>query len=353
MFPDAPIYDLLSGAEAIRLARNPSLLTNELKILKPGTWVVIDEIQKVPALMDEVHGLIENYRLNFVLSGSSARKLRRHGTNLLAGRALLTRFFPLVSAEIGNTCQLPNAYTYGMLPKSVLSQRSQAFLKSYVQTYLKEEIQSEALTRNIGGFARFLEIAARQNGQITNVSNIARDAGVARQTVQGYFEILIDTLIGFWLPAWKLKSATKQVSHSKFYFFDSGIARTLSGRLSYPVTPEEKGPLVETWILHEIRAYLSYRELDYPIFYWSTPDQVEVDVLLETVDSYFALEIKSTSYWEKSFNRGLLRLKGEIRDKPVKTMGTFLGERPLESEGHRIYPVLQFLDMLWNDEIIK
>ena len=195
-----------------------------------------------------------------------------------------------------------------------------------------------------------MEIAARQNGQVTNVSNIARDAQVARQTVQGYFEILVDTLIGFWLPAWKLKRATKQVAHSKFYFFDAGVCRALSGRLAYPVTDVEKGPLFETWIIHEIRAFLAYHELDYPVFYWSSHDQVEVDVLFETQDCYIAIEIKSTSYWERSFNKGLDRIKEEISEKPVRTMGVYNGERELEVEGVRILPVALFLKKLWAGE---
>ncbi|MDX2020440.1 MAG: DUF4143 domain-containing protein [Deltaproteobacteria bacterium] len=143
-----------------------------------------------------------------------------------------------------------------------------------MDTYIREEVQAEALTRNIGAFARFLEVAARQNGQVTNTSNVSRDAQVARQTVQGYFDVLVDTLLGFWLPAWKLKRATKLVAHPKFYFFDAGVARTLTGRLAYPPTPEEFGPLFETWLLHEIRAYLSYAGLSYPLQFFRTHDHV-------------------------------------------------------------------------------
>jgi predicted AAA+ superfamily ATPase len=347
IFPQAPTYDLLNSSEALRLARKPSVLFDELRLLEPHTWVVIDEIQKVPALMDEVHRLIENHALRFVLSGSSARKLKSHGTNLLAGRALWTPFFPLVSAEVDGPLKTNDDYIFGMLPKAFLADRPQAFLRSYVQTYLKEEIQSEALTRNIGGFSRFLEIAARQNGQVTNVTNIARDAQVARQTVQGYFQILVDTLIGFWLPAWKLKQSIKQIAHPKFYFFDAGVCRALSGRLAYPPTDQEKGPLFETWILHEIRAFLAYQELDYPLYYWSSYDQVEVDVLLETQDSFLAIEIKSTSHWERSFNRGLHRLKKDITDKPVRLQGVYCGERALEMDGVHILPVGDFLKALW------
>lgn len=350
LFPEAQLYDLLNSGEALRLARNPSAIFDELKILPPNSWVVIDEIQKVPMLMDEVHRLIENNGLRFVLSGSSARKLRSRGTNLLAGRALLASFFPLVSQEVGERSFSDGSYIYGMLPKALYSERPQRYLRSYVQTYLKEEIQAEALTRSIGGFSRFLEIAARQNGQTTNVTNIARDAQVARQTVQGYFEILVDTLIGFWLPAWKLKHATKQVAHPKFYFFDAGVCRALSGRLAYPATEEEKGPLFETWIVHELRAFLSYNELDYPMYYWSSHDKVEVDILIEMQDCFLALELKSTSYWDKSFNKGLKRIKQDIDHKPVCLFGVYCGERELEVDEIRVLPVSQFLKKLWAGE---
>src|SRR5439155_19931595 len=185
-------------------------------------WVVIDEIQKVPALLDEVHRQIEKHRRRFILSGSSARKLRHGAANLLAGRAIQLDMFPLVSSEVGAVPPLERL-AFGMLPKAFASAKPQRFLQSYVLTYLKEEVQAEALTRNIGAFSRFLEIAALYNAQLANTANIARDAQVARQTVQGYFDVLVDTLLGSWLHAWKLKRAAKLVSHPKFYFFDAGV----------------------------------------------------------------------------------------------------------------------------------
>jgi len=352
-FKDAMRYDLLDSSESLRLARQPDLLYQELKATAPGTWVVIDEIQKVPALLNEVHRLIENHQIKFILSGSSARKLKRGGDNLLAGRALVTSFFPLVSAEVNFEFGDSDRYIYGMLPKAFLSLKPQSFLRSYTQTYLKEEIQTEALIRNIGGFARFLEIAARQNGQTTNVSNIARDAQVARQTVQGYFDILIDTLLGFWLPTWKLKPGVKQVSHPKFYFFDAGVCRALSGRLPFPPLPEEKGALFETWILHEIRAYLSYSDLHYPVYYWSSHDQVEVDVFLETTKGFVAIELKSTLEWQKSFNLGLIRMKEELPRHSVTTIGVYCGKRAMEYEGIQVFPYAEFLKKLWAGEMIR
>jgi len=211
-FGEAVYYDLLNTSEALRLERNPHQIARELEALKPESWVVIDEVQKVPALLDEVHRLIEECGLRFILCGSSARKLKRGGANLLAGRALMAHMHPLLSTEMGEAYDVEAAMVLGGLPRAVAAPDAKAFLLTYAELYLNEEIRMEALTRNVGGFSRFLEVAARQNGQVTNVSNIARDAGVGRTTVQNYFEILVDTLIGHWMHPWKLKRATKQVA---------------------------------------------------------------------------------------------------------------------------------------------
>ncbi len=348
-FPRAPSYDLLRSSEALRLARDPSVLTHELSSLAPGSWVVIDEVQKVPALLDEVHHLIERRKLRFLLSGSSARKLRRGGTNLLAGRALRADFFPLVSHECGTIPPLERV-AFGMLPRTATLERPQPYLRAYCETYLREEVQSEALTRNIGGFARFLEVAARQNGMVTNASNIASDAQVARQTVQGYFEVLIDTLLGFWLPAWRPRRKTKVVTHPKFYFFDAGVARTLGGRLAYPPTPDELGILFETYLLHEIRAWLSYTERAYPLAYFRTHDAVEVDLLFESNKGHVAIEIKSTTRWHKDHLKGFRRVSEEIPG--VRCLGVYAGERPLKVEGVDILPYGTFLKRLWAGDLI-
>ena len=352
-FKDAVTYDLLDSGESLRLNREPNLLYKETQRLEPGSWVVIDEVQKAPPVLNEVQRLIEEKRLRFILSGSSARKLRRGGTNLLAGRALLTPFFPLVSREV--EFQLPELRRsgFGMLPRAFVSEKPQHYLRTYAHAYLQEEIKAEALTRNIGAFSRFLEVAARQNGQVTNVSNIARDAQVARQTVEGYFEILVDTLIGAWLPAWKLKRATKQLQHPKFYFFDAGVCRALSARLPYPPLEEEMGFLFETWIFNELRAYLSYSGLNYPLYYWSSPDRVEVDFFLETADGHVAVEVKSGAVWRKAFQKGLVRLRGEMGKGAVRCFGVYGGSRGAEYDGVPILPWVEFLRRLWRGEIIK
>lgn len=350
-FPDATTYDLLDTGEALRLAREPGALYRELAGLPPESWVVIDEVQKVPALLDEVHRLMETRRLRFVLSGSSARKIRHGGANLLAGRALTTSLFPLVSAELGVPMDLDRALRFGSLPMAVTGQDPAGYLRSYAETYLDQEIRAEALTRNLGSFSRFLEIAARQNGQVTNTSAIGRDAGVSRSTVQNHFEILVDTLIGSWLPAWKLKSATKQVQQSKFYFFDPGVARALTGRQAYPPTAEELGALLETLVLHELRAFLGYTGRGYPLCFWRTYDGAEVDFLFETQDGFVAIEVKASKRWDKRFHRGLRRLRSELGAERTKCFGLYLGERSALWDDVQVLPVLEFLRRLWGGEI--
>lgn len=350
-FPDARFYDLLSSRETLRFSRDPSMLYDELSHLDKNSWVIIDEVQKVPALLDEVHRLIENKGLRFVLSGSSARKLRRGGANLLAGRARTVRMFPLVSKELGKTFDPEKILQFGALPSAITKDDPKEFLNSYVESYLEQEIKAEAIVKDIGNFARFLEIAARQNGQSTNVSNIARDAMVARQTVQGYFEILVDTLVGHWLPAWKLKNSTKNVLHSKFYFFDTGIVRALANRLSFPLMPEECGFLLETLILAEVRACLSYNKLDYPLYFWRNYDQTEVDLLCETPKGFLALEIKAAKQWKNQFNRGLHRIRDDLGKQKVKCLGVYQGEHTIEKDGIRVYSIKEFLRHLWEREL--
>ena len=352
-FPTAAAYDLLDTREALRLSKNPDVLFRELAALPAGSWAVIDEVQKVPELLNEVHRLIEARGLRFVLSGSSARKLRRRGVNLLAGRAITTTLFPLVSAELDFELDVERALSYGTLPMALVDDDPLDYLRTYAETYLVQEVQAEALTRNLGAFARFLEIAARQNAQATNATSIARDAGIDRRTVQNHFAILTDTLIGYWLPAWKLKSATKQVRQSKFYFFDGGVVRALSGRLPYPPTLEERGPLVETLILNEIRAFLSYTGRHYRAHYWRSYDDAEVDVLCETAAGFVAIEIKATTRWDRRFNRGLHRVRQHLAPHATSCFGVYLGQRAALWDDVRILPALDFLKRLWDGEVLR
>ena len=350
-FPGAAVYDLLDAGTALRLAVQPQLLYHELSTLPPGAWTVIDEVQKVPALFDEVQRLIETRQLRFVLSASSTRKLGRAGVNLLAGRAATLAMMPLVSAELGFHRDPALFLRYGSLPLAVDANDPREYLRSYAETYLVQEVHAEALTRNIGAFARFLEVAARHNGQTINASAIAKAVGVRRETVRSHFDVLVDTLLGCRLPAWKLKSASKQVAHSKFYFFDAGIARTLAGRLPYPPTDEELGPLAETFVLSELRAYLAHSRLDYQLHFWRTHDGAEVDLLCETADGVVAIDVKPATRWDKRFQRGLRRLREHL---PSATCyGVYFGRRPAQWDEVRVLPVLDFLQRLWNGEVIR
>lgn len=350
-FSDALTYDLLGNAEYLRLTRNPSLLYEEASRLPARSWIVIDEVQRVPALLNEVHRLIEEFDLRFVLSGSSARKIRRSGVNLLAGRAYIRKLFPLTSSELGRDFELAKVLRHGCMPLAITGDIPSDYLNSYVQTYLIHEIQAEAQLRNLAGFSRFMEISARQNAQVTNMSNIGRDAAAHRTTVQAYFEVLEDTFIGTWLPAWKRKRTNKQVQQSKFYFFDCGVARTLAGRGAFEPSPEEEGILLETLVYNELRAYLAYRGLDYPVTYFRTYYGTGVDFLVETPSKYVAIEVQSTATWSRKFNLGFIHVREVLHPVTVKAIGIFNGPRPSLSYGTEVYPARMFLEELWADRL--
>lgn len=352
-FSGAPTYDLLDPGESLRLLGDPGLPWQELQHLPPRTWVVIDEVQKVPAVLNTVHRLIELRRLRFVLSGSSARPLRRGGVNLLAGRARTARMFPLVSGELGGDADAARILRHGSLPTAVTGRGPADFLRSYAETYLLEEVKAEGLARSLGGFARFLEVAARQNGQVTNVAGIARDVGIARRTVAGYFEVLIDTLIGAWLPSWKRKPSNRQVQQSRFFFFDPGVVRALAGRLPLPPTPEEQGPLLETWLFGELRAFLSYRGLHYPLSFWRSYSGAEVDFLIETPTGFVGVEVKASQRWERRFLRGFAQLEKDCGPGEIRGYGVYLGDREARWGQIEVLPALDFLRRLWAGEVLE
>lgn len=351
-FPNALTFDLLDSATLSRLLREPEKLYQEVSAANVE-WVVIDEVQQIPQLLNEVHRAIENLGQKFVLSGSSARKLRGANVNLLAGRALTKNMFSLTSSELGSDFTSERALQFGTLPQAMNSDAPTDYLRSYALNYLVQEIQVEARVRNLGGFARFLEVAARQNAQLTNVSSIARDVGVARTTVQSYFDVLGDTLISFWLPAWRRKRSNKQVASNKFFMFDCGVVRALSERLIYPITNEERGPLFETLIVNEIRAYLAYSNLHFPLYYFRTYNGVEVDILFESLNGYVAIEIKSSTRWERNFNRGLHTVARDLAGHSVRKFGVFNGPNEQLIEDVRVVPIAKFLQKLWAGEVVS
>lgn len=343
---DCVIVDLLDSALKRRLQRNPELLYETYKSLPPHSIVVIDEIAEVPELLNEVHRLISQCNLKFVLCGSSARKLKRNGYNTLGGRAYPCYFYPLVSVEIPDF-DLDKALQHGMLPNHYLSERPQRNLAAYIDVYLREEIKQESLVRNLSGFQRFLEVAALTDGEMVNYANIASDCGVAASTVREYFEILQDTLIGYMIPAYT-KTVKRRVTQApRFYFFDVGVSNYLLHRTQIvPGTPEY-GHAFEHFVIQEIIAYLGYNHKEEKLSYWHTYSGQEVDVVIG--DARIAIELKSS---EEIQNKHLTGLKAFGEEHPDSRrivvsrdlFHRFVGEIEL-------IPVRQFLHQMWNEEL--
>lgn len=305
-FPHAERFDLLDEALYQALLADPGQFADRLRTRSRGSWIWIDEVQRLPGLLNEVHRFIEERRLRFVLTGSSARKLRRSGVNLLGGRALSRSLYPFVPEELGSDFDLPRALRYGTLPLVQMAEDPAETLEAYVQTYLRQEIQVEALVRNLPGFARFLPVAALFHGQTLNVASLARDAGVARTTIEGYLEILDETLLAFRLPAWEARLRVRERRHPKLFWVDAGIVRAARRGLGEP-TAEERGALLEGTVAMLLRAYDSYRGLYDDLAYWSPAEAVktEVDFLLRRGRRFVALEVKTSGRADADSLRGL------------------------------------------------
>ncbi|MCE2438836.1 MAG: ATP-binding protein [Candidatus Latescibacteria bacterium] len=350
-FPDAHVVNLLAEDTYQRLLANPGLLAAELQAVPDGRWVVMDEIQRLPTLLNEVHRFIEERSLRFVLCGSSARKLKRAGVNLLAGRALNRAMHPFTPEELGERFALDDALQHGLLPIVWDSEDRAETLVAYTQMYLKEEIQAEALVRNLPGFARFLPVVALFHGQTLNVTNIAREAQVARTTVTGYMEILEETLLGFQLPAYETRLRVRERKLPKWYWCDPGLVRAMK-RVTTPPSPEERGALFEGLIAQSIRAYTDYRNLCDECFYWSTPAQTrtEVDFLLNRAGEFLAVEVKSGGTFAESWCKGLrvlAALPGLCRRLVVYPEGPELRT----TDGIEILPFSKFSSLLAADSL--
>lgn len=347
VFPNAIVYDLLKSDDFERLARKPSLLREELLQKGPDTVVIVDEIQKVPPLLDEVHWLIENSGIRFILCGSSARKLKRVGTNLLGGRALTYTMHPLVSAEIPDF-DLIKAVNNGMIPRHYMAQNPKKRLQSYIGTYLKEEIQDEAVVRQLSSFNRFLEIAAQTDGEIVNYSNIASDCGVSATTVKEYFNVLSQTLIGYMVPSFTKSKKRRAVVAPRFYYFDVGIVNYLLHRNQLEPGSADFGHAFEHLIIQEILAYLDYHDMENAIAYWRTDGGYEVDAVL--CNAKVAIEIKSTEEVQSKHTKGL---KAFLEDFPsAKPIVVSRDANTRTLNGIEILPYQVFLSRLWNGEII-
>ena len=344
--PQARWYNLLLDRELLRLMRSPGALRREIEALPRGAWIVIDEVQKLPSLLNEVHDALSAAprRWNFALTGSSARRLRRADVNLLGGRVVMRQMLPLTAAEAGGEPVADDLLRFGALPL-VRAEKSAAgridLLQAYVDTYLTQEIRAEALVRSLETFTRFLEVAALANAQVTNVASLARDAAVARPTVQGYFEVLTDTLLGVWLPAWRPRAKVKEVAHPKFYLFDSGVARALAHRLREPLDAAERGALLETLVFHELRAQIAYAGIGGELSYYRTPSGTEVDFIWTRARAATGIEVKASERWRPEFARALKELHagGTIR----RAYGVYLGDRPLQDGAVRVLPLAAFL----------
>ena len=353
--PRATWFDLLRSTEYLQFLRNPEVFRQRVAALPRGQWIVVDEIQRLPALLDEIHSLMNEQpkKHRFAITGSSARKLRRSGVNLLAGRTINRRFFPLTGAEMEFEFSLDELLRFGCLPAIRSERTSHAqmdTLDAYVTNYVREEIQQEAAVKNLDSFSRFLEVAAIMNGQVTNVAGIARDAAVSRPTVQGYFEVLIDTLIGVWLPAWQPRAKVKEARHPRFYFFDPGIVRAVAGRTREPLGQEERGALLETLVLHELRARINVANCGGELSYWRTPSGTEVDFVWSRGARAVAIEVKAGKTWRAEYSRGLKSLAETKRI--AKCFGVYAGADRLKDGPVHVLPVIDFMRDLTTGRIL-
>jgi predicted AAA+ superfamily ATPase len=347
LYPNARYINLLKADEFLDLSQKPERLRQSLG--SKDELVIIDEIQKLPQLLDEVQAMmLENPKLKFILTGSSARKIKRGQANLLAGRAIVQNFYPLVSAEVGYE-QVLKRLNRGSLPAVFDSEIYRDDLRSYVGTYLKEEILEEGLNRGIEGFSRFLEVASLSNGKQINFTEIGNDAGVPPRIIREYYQILEDTLIGFQLPAFQKTIKRKPVSTSKFYFFDIGVTNVLCRRSNIEERSELYGEALEQLIALELKAYLDYQRSEQALTYWRSLSQIEVDFV---VGEKLAIEVKAKNRISKRDYKNLLLLEEELKD--IRKIIVCNESRYLKTdENVEIMPVEYFLRELWEHRIIN
>ena len=334
-------YDLLDSTTYLNLSHEPGRIAQELTA--KDRIVVIDEIQRLPQLLNDVHRLIEERGIHFLLTGSSARKLRRGGVNLLGGRARTKHLHPLTFQELGAHFDLGRAMARGLLPSIYFSDDPREDLKAYAGTYLQQEVVAEGATRNVPAFSRFLRVAALSNGTIVNFTNVANDAQVPRTTVYEYFEILRDTLVLHELPAWGKSRKRKPLVSSKYYFFDVGVVAALQGRDFRPGTPEF-GEALETYLMHELISYRDYRAEE-PLSYWRSTSGFEVDFLL---GDHTAIEVKAKTHLSDADFKSLRALAEEGRFKRLLCVS--LEPKPRQLGTVAVVPLTEFLEALWSGE---
>ena len=319
--PEALFINLLQAEFYNLLLANPGKLRS---LIPPAydNWIIIDEVQRVPALLNEVHDLIESKGYRFVLTGSSARPLRRAGVNLLAGRALTYHMHPICAVEQESAFNLQQSLQLGHLPARFSEAEPVKYLKDYVQTYLREEVMQEGLTRNVANFSRFLEVASFSQGETISISELAREAQIERSVADNYFSILEDLLLATRLPVFSRKAKRKLMTQKKFYYFDVGVFRAIRPQGPLDSAAEIDGPALETLVLQELRAINDYFCYDYQIYYWRTKSKLEVDFILYGPNGLLAIEIKRSAQVQHKETRGLREFK---KDYPPATCYVFYG----------------------------
>lgn len=357
-YPESVFFDLLNSELKIRYGKEPWRFREEILALdksKAALPIIVDEIQKVPALLDEIHWLIENAGYSFIMCGSSSRQMKRAGVNLLGGRALKYHFFPLVFPEIRDVFNLVRIFNNGLLPSHYILEDARDYLRSYLEDYLIQEIQAEGLARNLDLFSRFFDSAAFSHGEMLNYSNIARDVGIASSTVKEYYQILIDTLIGYLIYPYRKDTGRDIIlSMPKFYLFDVGLASRLVERRVTAAKGIEAGRCLEHYVFLELLAYIKLNNLDYKISYWHTKTGLEVDFILHSKSGKpVPVEVKISGNVHKTELKGLRTFlkENEVKQGYVVSMET--SRRLIENEGNSIviYPLYDFLDKLWGKEL--
>jgi len=347
-YPQAKFYDLLDTDLQAGLSVRPAQIREEVLAEQPEI-VVIDEVQKVPALLEEVHWLLENTATRFILCGSSARKLRRKSRDLLGGRAIDFHLLPLTSEEIGDV-DLEKLLNHGALPSHYLVEDPRLLLRAYVNNYIKEEIIDESVTRNIPAFSRFLQVVGFCHAQQLNYANVARETGVSASTVRNYFQILDDTLLGFTLDPWKKRKKRRLADTAKFYLFDIGVANQLHPEASTVSEGSDRfGYAFEHFLLNEVRAALDYGRLEYPLSFWRTSSGFEVDLIVG--DMEIAIEFKAARELRGTDFRGMRALLEE--HTPRRSIVVSRGERRRKTQdGIEIVPWRDFCAQLWSGKLL-
>ncbi len=338
-FPEAIYINLLKPEIYNHLLANPEKLEDFI-VDKFSDWIIIDEVQKVPELLNEVHRLIESKGYKFILTGSNARKLRQKGVNLLAGRALVLNMYPLVTEELKEDFNLKTSLRFGNMPAIYNEEDKEGYLEAYAMTYLQQEVLQEGWIKNLPAFSRFLRIASFSQGSLLNISEVARECAVNRKVVENYFSILDDLLVAYFLPPFKKRAKRESVKHNKFYYFDVGIYRTLRPRGPLDISTEIDGAGLETLVLQELKAIGEYNKLGYKVYFWRTVSGLEVDFVLYGEKHFVAIEVKRKTSVSSKDLRGL---KMFLKDYPeAKGVLLYGGAEKLYYDNIEVIPLTDF-----------